>query len=106
MVNGKITKRDGTYYPNSYYYSWTNDNKHKQDQYPKISAEAGKQGSIIITSKLPVNYFPKQFVFGVHNAEDLKVSGIIVRQKMILKSGEGFSPSQALLNYRGGYRFV
>ena len=70
----------GTYYPNSYYYSWTNDNKHKQDQYPKISAEAGKQGSIIITSKLPVNYFPKQFVFGVHNAEDLKVSGIIVDQ--------------------------
>ena len=80
LLNGKITKRDGTYYPNSYYYSWTNDNKHKQDQYPKISAEAGKQGSIIITSKLPANYFPKQFVFGVHNAEDLKVSGIIVDQ--------------------------
>lgn len=65
--------------------------KHKQDQYPKISAEAGKQGSIIITSKLPVNYFPKQFVFGVHNAEDLKVSGIIVDQYPPLISGRKVS---------------
>ena len=42
LLNGKITKRDGTYYPNSYYYSWTNDNKHKQDQYPKIKRRSRK----------------------------------------------------------------
>ena len=54
------------------------DNKDKQ--YPSIIGDLGKSGYIKITSKLPENYFPKQFVFGVHNAEGLKVLGIAVDQ--------------------------
>lgn len=49
-------------------------------QYPSIIGDLGKSGYIKITSKLPENYFPKQFVFGVHNAEGLKVLGIAVDQ--------------------------
>lgn len=79
-LNGKkITKRDGTYYPNNKYNWWNDDNKHKKDQYPSIAA-SGKQGFINITSTLPVNYFPKQFVFGVKNTDGLEVSGIVVDQ--------------------------
>lgn len=76
--NNKIMKRDGTYYPNNYY-QWTNDNMHKKDQYPSIAA-SGKHGFINITSSLPVNYFPKQFVFGIKNVDGLEVSGIVVDQ--------------------------
>ena len=54
------------------------DNKDKQ--YPSIIGDLGKSGYIKITSKLPENYFPKQFVFGVHNVEGLKVLGIAVDQ--------------------------
>lgn len=54
------------------------DNKDKQ--YPSIIGDLGKSGYIKITSKLPENYFPKQFVFGVHNVEGLKVLGITVDQ--------------------------
>ena len=54
------------------------DNRDKQ--YPSIIGDLGKSGYIKITSKLPENYFPKQFVFGVHNAEGLKVLGIAVDQ--------------------------
>lgn len=54
------------------------DNRDKQ--YPSIIGDLGKSGYIKITSKLPENYFPKQFVFGVHNAEGLKVLGIVVDQ--------------------------
>ena len=54
------------------------DNKDKQ--YPSIIGDLGKSGYIKITSKLPENYFPKQFVFGVHNVEGLKVLGIVVDQ--------------------------
>ena len=54
------------------------DNRDKQ--YPSIIGDLGKSGYIKITSKLPENYFPKQFVFGVHNAEGLKVLGIEVDQ--------------------------
>lgn len=50
------------------------------EQYPSITRDLGKSGYITITSKLPENYFPKQFVFGVHNGEQLKVSGIVVDQ--------------------------
>ena len=39
------------------------DNRDKQ--YPSIIGDLGKSGYIKITSKLPENYFPKQFVFGV-----------------------------------------
>lgn len=79
-LNGKkITKRDGTYYPNSHYNRWTAENEHKKDQYPAIVA-TGKKGFITITSKLPVNYFPKQFVFGIKNSDGLEVSGIVVDQ--------------------------
>lgn len=49
-------------------------------QYPSIIGDLGKSGYIKITSKLPENYFPKQFVFGVHNVEGLKVLGIAVDQ--------------------------
>lgn len=62
-----ITKGTG------YYYSSNN-------QYPIITRDLGKGGYIRITSKLPENYFPKQFVFGVHNAEGLTVAGIVVDQ--------------------------
>lgn len=54
------------------------DNKDKQ--YPSIIGDLGKSGYIKITSKLPENYFPKQFAFGVHNVEGLKVLGIAVDQ--------------------------
>ena len=54
------------------------DNKDKQ--YPSIIGDLGKSGYIKITSKLPENYFPKQFVFGVHNVGGLKVLGIAVDQ--------------------------
>lgn len=54
------------------------DNRDKQ--YPSIIGDLGKSGYIKITSKLPENYFPKQFVFGVHNVEGLKVLGIAVDQ--------------------------
>ena len=54
------------------------DNNDKQ--YPSIIGDLGKSGYIKITSKLPENYFPKQFVFGVHNVEGLKVLGIAVDQ--------------------------
>ena len=54
------------------------DNKDKQ--YPSIIGDLGKSGYIKITSKLPEHYFPKQFVFGVHNVEGLKVLGIAVDQ--------------------------
>lgn len=54
------------------------DNRDKQ--YPSIIGDLGKSGYIKITSKLPENYFPKQFVFGVHNAEGLKVLGLAVDQ--------------------------
>lgn len=49
-------------------------------RYPSIIGDLGKSGYIKITSKLPENYFPKQFVFGVHNAEGLKVLEIAVDQ--------------------------
>ena len=62
-----ITKGTGYYYP-------------RNSQYPSITSDLGKSGYIKITSKLPENYFPKQFVFGVSNREGLKVSGIIVDQ--------------------------
>lgn len=62
-----ITKGTGYYYSNN-------------NQYPSITRDLGKSGYIKITSRLPVNYFPKQFVFGVSNAEGLKVSGIVVNQ--------------------------
>ena len=79
LVKGKITKRTGTYYPNSYYSKWTDENRHKKDQYPEIVA-VGKQGYITIKSSLPVNYFPKEFVFGIYNNDGLKVPEIIVDQ--------------------------
>lgn len=80
LLDNKITKRKGTYYPNDYYDNkWTDDNKHKKDQYPKIIAE-GKQGFIMITSVLPVNYFPKNFEFGVSNSDGLSVKGIVIDQ--------------------------
>lgn len=62
-----ITKGTGYYYP-------------RNSQYPSITSDLGKSGYIKITSDLPDNYFPKQFIFGVSNREGLKVSGIIVDQ--------------------------
>lgn len=62
-----ISKGVGYYYSNS-------------NQYPTITRDSGKNGYIRITSKLPVNYFPKQFVFGVHNNDNLSVEGIVVDQ--------------------------
>lgn len=75
----QIVKGTGTYYPNSYYNWWTDNNKHKKDQYPEITA-TGKQGFIVIKSKLPVNYFKKQFNFGVKNENGLSVDKIAIDQ--------------------------
>lgn len=67
-LKGNVITKDTGYY----------DNRDKQ--YPSIIGDLGKSGYIKITSKLPENYFPKQFVFGVHNVEGLKVLGIAVDQ--------------------------
>lgn len=78
LTDNKITKRDGTYYPDEHY--GTGIETIKKGQYPSIEADKGKQGYIVVKSKLPVNYFPKKIVFGVHNDDNLKVEGIVVDQ--------------------------
>ena len=113
LVNGKITKRDGTYYPNSYYYSWTNDNKHKQvsgiivDQYPpqylegKVSKDAGPADSpdgdtnpniFTITVKAAGNLIigdPSTIKNGVRVTKDDAFSAELVSPKFVVASRFG-----------------
>ena len=107
LVKGKITKRTGTYYPNSYYSKWTDENRHKKDQYPaqylegKVSETAGpadvpdgdrNPNIFTITVKAAGNLIigdPSTIKNGVRVTKDDAFSAELVSPKFVVASRFG-----------------